>query len=360
MIENGQVQVESKSNFSEGTITINTTRILFVFAGAFEGIEEIIKERTLQKRTIGFNSTSNNTNENNDIMSLVILDDIHKYGFLNELLGRIGEVLYIPPLNKDDYRKLIKGYDASAEQKYKNMYSVQNVDFSIDDRACNLITEKAMKNNIGSRSVAAILQNCLGESFQMIDDDKTITKVVLTEENGDFKIDYMHSDKEIANIATDETNESVKNKDIKIDISNYLKSENRINEYVLNMMNMSNPTPTLPSDLCLYLFIQTALRALRIIKDNELKTTESILLFSQKCESQHKNKFIKNNLDKFVLVDVINKINKEDISDDVKELYNDVLRFYKAYRAIKIEDDIEERIKEVLIGLQEQKEKNEY
>ena len=60
------------------------------------------------------------------------------------------------------------------------------------------------------------------------------------------------------------------------------------------------------------------------------------------------------------MVDVINKINKEDISDDVKELYNDVLRFYKAYRAIKIEDDIEERIKEVLIGLQEQKEKNEY
>ncbi len=177
---------------SSRTEFIDTSKMLFIFSGAFDGLEDIIKLRIKGKNTIGFvNNTI--TEDENEYLKHATLDDVKKYGFNAELLGRIGAIHYIPPLSKDDFTKLLKSPKGSYTDKYSQLFKISDVKLNIDEKACEKIAEIATSLGTGARAVGTVLQNALNPTFAEIDNDTTITKVTLTVKDDTLTPKYHYS-----------------------------------------------------------------------------------------------------------------------------------------------------------------------
>lgn len=171
---------------------IDTSKMLFIFSGAFDGLEEIIKSRIKGRNTIGFiNNTV--TEEENEYLKYATLNDVKQYGFNAELLGRIGAIHYIPPLSKEDFGLLLKATKGSYLQKYSQLFNISGVKLKIDDKACEKIAEMSTELNTGARAVGTILQNVLESAFNEIDVDPTVSSVTLTVKNNVLTSKYHHS-----------------------------------------------------------------------------------------------------------------------------------------------------------------------
>ena len=171
---------------------IDTRKMLFIFSGAFDGLEDIIKLRIKGRNTIGFvNNTI--TEDENEYLKHATLDDVKQYGFNAELLGRIGAIHYIPPLSKEDYTKLLKSPKGSYIEKYSQLFKISDVKLNIDEKACEKIAEISTSLGTGARAVGTVLQNALNPTFSEIDNDSSITKVTLTVKNDILTPKYSHS-----------------------------------------------------------------------------------------------------------------------------------------------------------------------
>ncbi len=171
---------------------IDTSKMLFIFSGAFDGLEDIIKSRIKGRNTIGFvNNTI--TEEENEYLKHATLDDVKSYGFNGELLGRIGAIHYIPPLSKEDFTKLLKAPKGSYLEKYSQLFKISNVKLNIDENACEKIAEISTALGTGARAVGTVLQNALNPTFAEIDNDATISRVTLTVKNDTLTPKYHHS-----------------------------------------------------------------------------------------------------------------------------------------------------------------------
>ncbi|MBO7178858.1 MAG: AAA family ATPase [Clostridia bacterium] len=171
---------------------IDTSKMLFIFSGAFDGLEDMIKSRIKGRNTIGFvNNTVNE--EESEYLKYATLDDVKNYGFNAELLGRIGAIHYIPPLSKEDFNLLLQSPKGSYIEKYSHLFKLSNVKLSIDDKACKKIAEMSTKLNTGARAVGTILQNALNPTFSEIDSDPTISSITLTVKDDILTPKYYHS-----------------------------------------------------------------------------------------------------------------------------------------------------------------------
>ena len=171
---------------------IDTSKMLFIFSGAFDGLEDMIKARIKGRNTIGFiNSTI--TEDESEYLKYATLDDIKQYGFNAELLGRIGAIHYIPPLSKEDFTKLLKSTKGSYIEKYSQLFKISNVKLNIDEKACEKIAEMSTSLGTGARAVGTILQNALNPTFSEIDNDNTISSVTLTVKDDILTPKFYHS-----------------------------------------------------------------------------------------------------------------------------------------------------------------------
>jgi hypothetical protein len=111
---------------------VDTSKMLFIFSGAFDGLEDMIKARIKGRNTIGF---VNNTviEDESEYLKYATLEDVKQYGFNGELLGRIGALHYIPPLSKEDFSKLLKAPKGSYIEKYSQLFKISNVKLNIDE-----------------------------------------------------------------------------------------------------------------------------------------------------------------------------------------------------------------------------------
>ena len=171
---------------------IDTSKMLFIFSGAFDGLEDMIKARMKGRNTIGF--VNNVVTETEDeYLKYATLDDIKKYGFNAELLGRIGAIHYIPPLSKEDFTLLLQSPKGSYIEKFSHLFKISNVKLKLDESACEKIAEMCTDFNTGARAVGTILQNALFPTFSVIDKDTTISSVTLTVKNNTLTPVYYHS-----------------------------------------------------------------------------------------------------------------------------------------------------------------------
>lgn len=169
---------------------IDTSKILFMFSGAFTGIDEIIQKRLKPKHKIGFSSDCEKINVSDNILEYITTQDVVDYGFSTELIGRIGNIHVIPPLGKIDMLQLVQNGDSSAENKFRNMFFVSGVEFGISTEAAELISDKSMQIKTGARAVTQIITETVLPAFRMIDTDDSISKVLLTAENQKFVLEY--------------------------------------------------------------------------------------------------------------------------------------------------------------------------
>lgn len=239
---------------------IDTSKMLFIFSGAFDGLEDMIKARMKGRNTIGF---VNNTiqDEETEYLKHATLDDVKHYGFNAELLGRIGAIHYIPPLSQEDFSLLLKSGKGSYIEKYSHLFKISDVNLKIDEKACEKIAEMSTSLNTGARAVGTILQNALYPSFSDIDKDPTISSVTLSVKNDILTPIYYHSklrkirglDK-ITDFENDEVGENYNES-----FYDYVTTTTEAHAYINYLMNFTSDI-TSDEEMKVYYFLLTCIQ----------------------------------------------------------------------------------------------------
>lgn len=141
-------------------IKVNTKNILFICAGAFEGIEKIIQSR-VSNTAIGFNADrSNNINEK-DLLKKVEQDDIRHFGLIPELIGRLPVIAYTEELNEEQLKKVLTEPKNAICKQYVELMKMSGVDLKFTDDAIEEIAKMAIKTKVGARGLRAICEKVM-------------------------------------------------------------------------------------------------------------------------------------------------------------------------------------------------------
>lgn len=160
---------------------IDTSRFTILFGGAFDGLEDVIRERICPRQKIGF-SDGNAKEELStaELMQAVTAEDLKNFGMMPELLGRIGTILTIPPLQVEDYRQLLNAETGSLRKQYSNYLGrLYGVSFEIAEAGVEVIAQKCMDSPSGARAVNPIVNDIMRCAITAVESQDTICKVIL-------------------------------------------------------------------------------------------------------------------------------------------------------------------------------------
>ncbi|GIM27553.1 ATP-dependent Clp protease ATP-binding subunit ClpX [Clostridium polyendosporum] len=164
-------------------IQINTTNILFICGGAFDGIEKIIEKRTT-KSSIGFGANVQ-SKEQKDIGKLlkdIMPGDLLKFGLIPEFVGRLPIVVTLSSLDREALVNILSKPKNALVKQYKKLFELDNVELEFDNGALESIADEAIKRNTGARGLRAIVEELMTEIMFDIPSNDSIVKVTVTEE----------------------------------------------------------------------------------------------------------------------------------------------------------------------------------
>ena len=165
-------------------IQVDTTNILFICGGAFDGLDKVVEKRT-DKSPMGFDAPVR-SRKNQDVGELLAKaepDDLVKFGIIPELVGRMPVITCLQSLTKDDLvRILVEPKNALAKQ-YKKLLSLDNVELEIRKDALDSIAQKAVERKIGARGLRSIMESIMTKIMYHIPSDLSIRKVIITPES---------------------------------------------------------------------------------------------------------------------------------------------------------------------------------
>lgn len=170
---------------SQEYIRVDTTNILFILGGAFDGIEDIINRRQAQK-TIGFGADIKPADHKADL-SDVNTEDLLKYGLIPEFVGRVPIIVTLDSLDENALVRILKEPKNSLVKQYKKMLELDNVKLTFEDDALKAIADKAIKQKTGARGLRTILEDLLLDVMYEIPSKTDIKEVVVTKESIDDK-----------------------------------------------------------------------------------------------------------------------------------------------------------------------------
>ena len=162
-------------------IQVDTTNILFICGGAFDGLDKIIEQRT-DTSAVGFNSTVKSKGDHNvgKLFQLVQPHDLLKFGIIPELVGRLPVITSLQGLSKDDLVRILTEPKNALCKQYHKLLSYDQVELSFEKGALEAIAEKAIERQIGARGLRAIMEEIMTKIMYEIPSDLTIQKVVIT------------------------------------------------------------------------------------------------------------------------------------------------------------------------------------
>ena len=163
-------------------IQVDTTNILFICGGAFDGLEKIIEQRT-DTSAVGFNSTVKSKGDHNvgKLFQLVQPHDLLKFGIIPELVGRLPVITSLQGLSKDDLVRILTEPKNALCKQYHKLLSYDQVELSFEKGALEAIAEKAIERQIGARGLRAIMEEIMTKIMYEIPSDPTIQSVCITE-----------------------------------------------------------------------------------------------------------------------------------------------------------------------------------
>ena len=164
-------------------IKIDTTNILFICGGAFEGLEKIIQSR-LETKTMGFGA---DVKEKNDIdvgkiFAEVLPHDIIKFGLIPELIGRLPVITSLSQLTKEAFLDILTKPKNALVKQYLKLFKLDNVELEIKDDAIEEIVELAMSRKTGARGLRAIMESVMMDAMYEVPSDKNIKKCIITKD----------------------------------------------------------------------------------------------------------------------------------------------------------------------------------
>ncbi len=184
-------------------IQLDTTNILFICGGAFDGIEKIIERRAVGK-PIGFGADIKGKAEIEKEVSLskIIPEDVIKFGLIPELVGRMPMITVLQPLSKEDYIRILTEPKNALVKQYAALLEMDGVELEFETEALELIAQKAMERKMGARGLRSIIESVMTDIMFKVPSNKTISKVIITKasiENGEEPtIIYSDSERESA------------------------------------------------------------------------------------------------------------------------------------------------------------------
>ena len=164
-------------------IHVDTTNILFICGGAFDGLDKIIEKRT-NRSAIGFDAPvqSKKNRDVGELLAQVESKDLLKFGIIPELIGRLPVVTSLQNLNKDDLVKILVEPKNALTRQYQKLFELDNVELEFQAGALDAIAQKAIDRQIGARGLRAIMEQVMTSIMFQIPSDLTIKKVVITED----------------------------------------------------------------------------------------------------------------------------------------------------------------------------------
>ena len=181
-------------------IQIDTSNILFICAGAFDGLEKIIEKR-FSKGSIGFGADISQKSENkdDDIFRKVEHQDLVKYGIIPELVGRLPIITTLKNMDADSLLRIMTEPKNSLVKLYQTLFMLDDVELTFDDDALKEIAKKTVERKTGARGLRSIFEKILNPLMFTVPSDETIQSINITKEtvlNGtEPQIKYINSEK---------------------------------------------------------------------------------------------------------------------------------------------------------------------
>ncbi|MBR4110977.1 MAG: ATP-dependent Clp protease ATP-binding subunit ClpX [Clostridia bacterium] len=162
-------------------IHIDTTNILFICAGAFEGLDKIIEAR-IGKKNIGFGAEIADKNQIDERLALkhLLPQDLVKFGMIPEFVGRVPVVTTVQPLSRDAYVEIMTKPKNALIKQYKKLFEMDGVKLSFDDGAISAIVDKAINRKTGARGLRAILEETMRDIMFEIPTNNEIVECIIT------------------------------------------------------------------------------------------------------------------------------------------------------------------------------------
>lgn len=164
-------------------IQIDTSNILFICGGAFDGLEKIIESR-IGKKSLGFGADipDNKQVEKGNIFKHAASMDLLKFGLIPEFIGRLPLIASLDALDEDALLKVLKEPKNSIVKQYKKMFAYDNVELEFEDDALKAVAKEAIKKNIGARGLRSILEEAMLEVMYEVPSDENVEKCIVTAE----------------------------------------------------------------------------------------------------------------------------------------------------------------------------------
>ena len=160
-------------------IQIDTKNILFIVGGAFDGIEDIVKQR-LGEKVIGFGQNNRKIDENASYMQEIISEDIQKFGLIPEFIGRLPVVAALEQLTADDLVRILTEPRNALVKQYQTLLSYDGVELEFDKDALQAIANKAIERKTGARGLRSIIEETMMDIMFEIPSQEEVTKVRIT------------------------------------------------------------------------------------------------------------------------------------------------------------------------------------
>ena len=163
-------------------IEIDTTNILFICGGAFEGIEKIIEKRT-DRKSMGFNSEVSIKGDKKDaLLKQILPQDLVKFGIIPELVGRVPINVTLDQLDRDALIRILTEPKNSIVKQYQKLLELDGVDLQFDQESLEKIADISLDRKTGARGLRAIMENVMMDTMYHVPSDESIKTCLITKD----------------------------------------------------------------------------------------------------------------------------------------------------------------------------------
>ena len=156
-------------------VKLNTSNILFICGGAFDGVDRLIARR-INTNAIGFNVNKDEQEfQRKNLLQFVNAQDLKAFGLIPELLGRLPVVTYLNPLDTETLRSILTEPRNSLIKQYKKLFEIEGIELTIEDEVYNFMVEKAMEYKLGARGLRSICESILTDAMYELPSQKVKT-----------------------------------------------------------------------------------------------------------------------------------------------------------------------------------------
>ena len=168
-------------------IPFDTTNVMFICGGAFDGLDKVIRKRTGEK-VIGFNSAvESSSQEEKEILKLLEPEDLLAYGLIPEMIGRLPAIVALEQLDEDALVEIITKPKNALLKQYKALFAMDGVELKVDEEAIREIAKKAIERKTGARGLRGIMENVMTDIMYEIPGRDDIKEYVVTKNMIDSK-----------------------------------------------------------------------------------------------------------------------------------------------------------------------------